>query len=101
MNDQDFRLIIRAKRQIARESALKSFLVFGVFFCAALRMLDLELPFLYRVVFVMLFISLVLTSDLFANIGLVSKKDLVKVIENHIHSDPEVLTRYCSARSKG
>jgi len=100
MNEQDFRLVLRAQRQIARESALRSFLVTGVLFCAVLRLLDINLPFVYLFLFTGLFIALILSSDMFASIGLVSKKDLIKVIESHIHADPEVLARYSSIRSK-
>lgn len=101
MNERDLKLVLRAKRQIRREIAIRSFLVFGLFFCAVLRMLGVELPFMYLLLFVLLFVSLVLTSDLIANFGMVSKKDLINVIENYIHSDPEVLTRYSSAKSRG
>lgn len=100
MNEQDFRLVLRAQRQIAREAGLRSFLIAGVLFCAGLRLLGIDLQFLYLLLFIVVFISLILTSDMFASIGLVSKKDLVKVIENHIHTDPEVLARYSSLRNK-
>ena len=100
MNERDFQLVMRAKRQIQRETALRSFLIFGLFFCAVLRMVGIELPFVYLLLFVMLFVSLVLSSDFIANFGMVSKKDLVGVIEKHIHSNPEVLTRYSNTRSK-
>lgn len=100
MNDRDFRLVMRAKRQIQREAAMRSFLLIGLVFCAVLRMMEVELPVLYRVLFAMVLIALVLSSDLFASIGLVSKKDLVAVIEKHIHSDPEALSQYVNARSK-
>jgi len=59
-----------------------------------------ELPFLYLMLFVSLFISLILSSDLIANYGQVSKGDLINVIEKHIHSDPEMLTRYANSRSR-
>lgn len=100
MNEQDFRLVMRAQRQIARESAIRSFLIAGVLFCAMLRLLGIDLQFLYLVLFIVLLVSLILTSDMFASIGLVSKKDLVKVIENHIHANPEVLERYSGVRNK-
>lgn len=100
MNERDFRLLMRARRQIARETAMRSFLLAGLVFCTVLRLLSVDLPFLYLSLFVLLFIALVLTSDMFASIGLVSKKDLVQLIENQIHSDPEVLSRYSSLRSK-
>jgi len=97
MNERDFKLIMRAKRQIHREAALRSFLIFGLLFAAALRFLGVELPFLYMMLFVCLFISLIFSSDLIANFGLVSKDDLIKVIEKHIHNDPEMLTRYSNS----
>lgn len=100
MNDQEFRLVLRAQRQITREAAMRSFLIAGVLFCAGLRLLGIELQFLYLLLFIVAFISLVLTSDMFASIGLVLKKDLVKVIETHIHANPEMLARYSSLRNK-
>lgn len=100
MNERDFQLIMRAKRQIHREAALRSFLIFGLLFAAALRFLGFELPFLYLMLFVSLFISLIFSSDLIANFGLVSKDDLVKVLEKHIHNDPEMLTRYANTMSR-
>lgn len=100
MNDRDIKLLLRAKRQISRETAVRSFLIFGLVFSAALRFLGVELPSLYILLFVFLFVSLILSSDFVANFGLVSKQDLVNVIEKHIHNDPEVLQRYSSARNK-
>ncbi len=100
MNEQDFRLVMRAHRQIARESAMRSFLFAGVLFCAVLRFLGIDLQILYVLLFIIMFVSLILTSDMFASIGLVSKKDLLKVIENHIHTNPEVLAHYSSMRNK-
>ncbi|MCH7817318.1 MAG: hypothetical protein IIC60_12190 [Proteobacteria bacterium] len=50
--------------------------------------------------FVFLLVSLVIGSDLIANNGVVSKHDLIPVIENHIHSDAEVLTRHAGSRSR-
>lgn len=100
MNEQDFRLVIRARRQIAHETALRSFLIAGVLFCAGLRLLGIDPQFLYILLFVVGLIALILSSDMFASIGLVSKKDLVGVIESHIHADPEVLARYSSVRNK-
>jgi len=100
MDERDFQLIMRAKRQIHRERALRSFLVFGLFFSASLRMMGVELPFMYLLLFVLLLISLILSSDLIANFGMVSKHDLISLIENHIHNDPDVLARYSNARSR-
>jgi uncharacterized membrane protein YczE len=100
MNERDFQLVMRAKRQIHRETALRSMLIFGLLFAAALRLLGIELPFLYLMLFVFLFISLILSSDLIANIGLVSKDDLIKVIEKQLHSDPEMLMRYSDSASR-
>ena len=100
MDEQDFRLVLRAQRQIAREAGLRSFLIAGVLLCAGLRVLGIDLQILYMLLFIILFVSLILTSDMFASIGLVSKRDLVKVIENHIHANPDVLARYSSVRSK-
>lgn len=100
MNERDFQLVMRAKRQIHRETALRSMLVFGLLFSAALRLWGVELPFLYLMLFVFLVISLIFSSDLIANFGLVSKDDLIKIIEKQLHSDPEMLTRYLNTRSK-
>lgn len=79
---------------------MRSMLIFGALFAAALRLLGVELPFLYLMMFVFLLISLIFSSDLIANFGLVSKGDLVEVIEKQLHSDPEILTRYLNTRSK-
>ena len=68
MNERDFHLVMRAKRQVHRETALRSMLIFS--------------------------------SDLIANFGLVSKDDLIKVIEKQLHSDPEILTRYLDTSSQ-
>jgi hypothetical protein len=68
MNERDFHLVMRAKRQVHRETALRSMLIFS--------------------------------SDLIANFGLVSKDNLIKVIEKQLHSDPEMLTRYLNRRSR-
>lgn len=100
MNERDYKLLLRAKRQIQRESSIRSFLIVGVCFAAGLRLFGVELPFLYPLLFVILFVALVLNSDLIANFGMVTKKDLIAVIERHIHSDPEALTRYVNAKSK-
>ncbi|HJO11263.1 MAG: hypothetical protein QGG67_08305 [Gammaproteobacteria bacterium] len=100
MNDRDFQLIMKAKRQIQRESAIRSVLIFSLLFVACLRFLGIETPFLYLTFFMLLFISLVLSSDLIANLGTVSKAELVGVIEKHIHSEPEMLTRYCNAKAR-
>lgn len=101
MNERDFQLIVRAKRQIHREAALRSFLIFGLLFSAALRLLGVELPFLYLMLPVSLFVSLIFSSDLIANYGQVSKGDLINVIEKQLHNDPEMLTRYANSRSRG
>jgi len=100
MNERDFHLVMRAKRQIRRETKLRSMLIFGLLFSAALRFLGVELPFLYLMLFVFLLISLIFSSDLIANFGLVSKGDLIKVIEKQLHSDPEMLTRYLNTKSR-
>ena len=100
MNERDFRLLMRAKRQIKRESAIRSFLIAGICVAAGLRLVGFEMNFFYPLLFVILFVALVLNSDLIANFGMVSKKDLVGVIERHIHSDAEMLTRYVNAKSK-
>jgi hypothetical protein len=100
MTERDFHLLLRAKRQIKREAAIRSFLIFGLCFGAALRMLGIELPFLYLLLFVILFVALALNSDLIANFGMVSRNDLVNVIEQHIHNDPETLSRYASVKSR-
>jgi hypothetical protein len=100
MDERDFHLLMRAKRQIRRESSLRSFLLAGLIVTACLRLMGLELSFLYPLLFVILFVSLILNSDLIANFGLVTKSDLVKLIERHIHSDPEALARYASSKNK-
>ena len=58
---------------------------------AVLRFLGVELPFFYLMLFVFLLISLVFSSELNANFGLVSKGDLIKVIENNY-----TVTQKCS-----
>ena len=100
MDERDFQLLLRAKRQIRRESWLRSFLWAGLLVAAALRVLGVDVAFLFPLLFVILFVSLILNSDLIANIGLVTKHDLVKMIERHIHNDPDVLTRYASLRNR-
>jgi hypothetical protein len=100
MDERDFHLLMRAKRQIKRESSLRSFLLAGLIVTAGLRLMGLEMSFLYPLLFVILFVSLILNSDLIANFGLVTKSDLVKLIERHIHSDPEALARYASSKNK-
>lgn len=100
MDERDFHLLMRAKRQIKRESSLRSFLLAGLIVTACLRVLGFELSFLYPLLFVILFVSLVLNSDLIANFGLVTKSDLVNLIERQIHSDPDALARYASNKSK-
>ena len=64
------------------------------------KFLGMELPFLYLGLFVILFVSLVLSSDLIADIGAVSKRDLIDIIEKQFHNDPALLARYSSARSR-
>ena len=98
MTEKDFKILMRAKQQIEREAALRSFIWIGLVFAAVLRMLEVDIEILIRVMFSIILIALVLSSDLLVNIGTISKKDLVKVIERHIHSDPEVLTRYSATR---
>ena len=98
MNERDFQLVLRAKRQIRRENSLRSFLIVGVCFAAILRLAGVELPLLYPLLFVILFVALVLNSDLIANFGMVSKSDLVNLIERHIHNDAEALARYVNAK---
>ncbi|MFB0989099.1 MAG: hypothetical protein QMC69_07530, partial [Gammaproteobacteria bacterium] len=61
---------------------------------AVLRFLGVDLSFFYLMLFVFLLVSLVFSSDLIANFDLVSKGDLIKVIEKQLQSDPEMLTRY-------
>lgn len=100
MDDRDFQLVARAKRQIRRESSIRSFLIVGLVFTAVLRMIGIELPFMVPLLFMILFISLVINSDLIANYGLVTKKDLVSLIEKHIHNDPESLTRYAGLNDR-
>ena len=101
MNERDLHLILRAKRQIRRESSIRSFLIVGICFAAVLRLLNIELPFLYPLLFVILFVSLAVNSDFIANFGLVSKHDLVKLIERNINSDPETLSRYANLKGRG
>ena len=100
MNEDDFQLVLRAKRQIQRESALRSFLVAGVAVASALRFANIDLPFMYPLLFTVLFVSLVLNSDVIANMGLVTRKDLIAVIERHIHSDPGSLARYSQLKNR-
>ncbi len=100
MNERDFQLVLRAKRQIDREAAMRSFFFVGICFVAVLRFLGFDVGFLYPLLFIVLFVSLVLNSDFIANFGLVSKRDLVKLIEHHIHNDPETLTRYSEVKSR-
>lgn len=87
-------------RFTVRQTALSPMLIFGLLFSAALRFLGVEFPFLYLLLFVLLLVSLIFSSDLIANFGLVSKDDLIKVIEKQLHSDPEMLTRYLDTRSR-
>jgi hypothetical protein len=101
MNERDFHLVLRAKRQIHREITLRSMLIFGLLFSAMLRFLGVDIPFLYLMLFVFLLISLIFSSDLIANFGLVSKGDLITVIERQLHSDPEMLTRYLDIKNRG
>ena len=100
MNEGDLQLLMRAKRQIRRESALRSFLLAGLVVAAGLRVLGIDVAFLYPLLFIILFVSLVMNSDVIANVGLVTKKDLVKLIERQIHNDPQALARYSSQRGK-
>ena len=100
MDEQDFHILLRAKRQIKRETALRSFLFAGLLVAAGLRLFGIDVSFLYPVLFVLLFVSLVMNSDVIANVGLVTKKDLVKLIERQIHNDPDILARYVSTRGK-
>ena len=100
MNEQDYQLILRAKRQLKREASMRSFFFVGICFVAGLRLLGFEASDLYPLLFVVLFVSLILNSDFIANFGLVSKRDLVSLIERHIHNNPEELTRYSSLKSK-
>lgn len=100
MNESDFNLIMRAKRQIQREASWRSFLLFGLAFAAVLRLFGIELPVLYLLLFVMFLISLILTSDWLVNIGTVSKKDLVSLLESQLHNDPDALSRYAQAKER-
>ncbi len=100
MNERDFQLILRAKRQINREASMRSFFFVGICFVAVLRLIGLEVNYLYPLLFVVLFVSLILNSDFIANFGLVSKRDLVNLIERNIHNNPEELTRYSALKSK-
>jgi hypothetical protein len=100
MNERDFQILLRAKRQIARESSIRSFLIVGICFAAVLRMLSIELPVLYPLLFVILLVYLVVNSDFIGNRGLVSKRDLVKLIERNINNDPDTLSRYAQLKSK-
>jgi|TARA_B110000971_G_scaffold56420_1_gene57443 hypothetical protein len=59
----------------------------------------LNFPPLYLLLFMLLLISLVVTSDLLVNIGTVLKKDLISLIESQLHSDADALGRY--AQTKG
>ncbi len=100
MTKSDFQLLMRAKNQIRRESTWRSFLIVGVVFAALLKLIGLDLPYLYFLLFVMFFISLLLTSDLLINIGTVSKRDLVSVIENSIYKDPAMLAKFAELKDK-
>ncbi|MGB1746066.1 MAG: hypothetical protein ACPHGW_00900 [Pseudohongiellaceae bacterium] len=102
-SEDDFQLVLRAKRQIQREAALRSFLVAGVAgvaVAAALRFADIDLPFMHPLLFTVLFVSLVLNSDVIANMGLVTRKDLIAVIERHIHNDPGSLAQYSQLKNR-
>lgn len=100
MTESDLQLLLRAKNQIARESTWRSFLIVGIVFAAVLRLAGLDLPYLYFLLFVLFFVSLLLTSDLLFNIGTVTKRDLVGLIENTIHNDPTILTKYADLKDK-
>jgi hypothetical protein len=63
------------------------------------RLLGIELPVLYLLLFVLFLISPVLTSDLLVNIGTASKKDLIGSIDSQLHSDADALGGY--AQTKG
>ena len=100
MNDRDFNLFMHANRQIQREASWRSFLLFGLAFAAVLRLFGIELPALSLLLFVMFLISLLLTSDLGINIGTLSKKDLVSLIEGQLRNDPDALTRYAQTKQR-
>ena len=55
---------------------------------------------MYPLLFTVLFVSLVLNSDVIANMGLVTRKDLIAVIERHIHNDPGSLARYSQLKNR-
>jgi hypothetical protein len=100
MTDSDLQLLLRAKNQIKREATWRSFLVVGIVFAALLRLFGLDLPYLNLVLFVLFFLSLLLSSDLLINIGTVTKRDLVNLIESTIHNDPIILTKYADLKDK-
>ncbi len=101
MNERDFELILRAKKQVESERNMRSFLIVGLVFCASLRLVGFELPYLYLLMFMILFASLIFFSELIANFGRVSKTDLIELIEQHIHQNPESLTLYAEIKNKG
>jgi len=100
MTESDLQLLLRAKHQINREATWRSFLVVGIVVAALLKLVGLDMPYLYFLLFVLFFISLLLTSDLLLNIGTVTKRDLVTMIETTIHNDPAILTKYADLKDK-
>jgi hypothetical protein len=100
MTESDLQLLLRAKNQIRREATWRSFLVVGIVFAALLKLIGVDLPYLYFLLFVLFFVSLLLTSDLLLNIGTVTKRDLVVLIENTINTDPVILTKYADLKDR-
>ena len=98
MNEHDFQLIRRAKKQTQRETSIRSFLMFAIIMSAALRFMGVQSPVFYFSLFAVLLISLLLTSSLITDLGGVSKNDLIDLAERQIHNDPEMLTRYSISR---
>jgi len=80
MNENNSNLVLRAKRQAHRESAIRSFLLAGVCVTAGLQLFGIDLPFIHTLLFLILFISLVLNSDVIANFGLVTKRIWLKLL---------------------
>ncbi|MFT4861710.1 MAG: hypothetical protein ACI95C_000920 [Pseudohongiellaceae bacterium] len=100
MTETDLQLLLRAKNQIKREATWRSFLIVGIVFAAVLRLIGFDLPYLYFLIFTLFFVSLLLTSDLLLNIGTVTKRDLVGLIENTVHNDPAILSKYANLKDK-
>ncbi len=100
MTEADLQLLLRAKNQIKREATWRSFLTVGIVFAAMLRLIGFDLPTLYFLIFTLFIVLLLLTSDLLLNIGTVTKRDLVSLIENTVHSDPAILSKYASLKHK-